>query len=125
MKGKKKRNDLLLSASDIEAILCVLPLVSYGITDTVEQAAANTRHSISASDKLSNGILSLTPEEYWVIYLAVASALDILEGVDVDYLEGLPLDQPWQDELRKNFFAYNRLFPFFERAVNPQPDRNA
>lgn len=107
-----------LSNSDVQAINCALPLVSYAITDTPEQAMLNTLNCESAAVKLSKHNMVMTANEYRVVYIAIGIALDILSGAPLDYLEDFDLDPNWKAELSKNFFAYNRLYPQFEKLMD-------
>lgn len=100
-----------LNRVDVESIICALPLVTYGITETQEQSVRNAISCETAANKLLSQSQNLTPDEYRVIYLAVGTALDIIEGVPIDYLSSFDLDPDWRSELSRNFFVYNRLYP--------------
>lgn len=112
-----KNNKINLSNSDIQAIICALPLVTYARTDSPEQAMINKLCCDSASRKLLNHIVPLHDNEWRVIAAAVDIALDVISGDDLSYLEGPAIDAQWRSELSKGFFTYNRLSPIFANQL--------
>lgn len=112
------KDKITLSGADIQAIICALPLVSYGITETPEQAFLNNSCCAAAKAKLLRREMGMTPNEYRVIFIAIATALDILSNKPIDYLTDFYLDPEWHSELTKNFFAYSRLYPQFDKVLD-------
>lgn len=68
-----KNININLSDSDIRAIVCALPLVTYVRTDLPEQAMRNELCCNSAAHKLLNRILLLHANEWRVSLLPLAA----------------------------------------------------
>lgn len=110
-----KNININLSDSDIRAIVCALPLVTYVRTDSPEQAMRNELCCNSAAHKLLNRILPLHANEWRVIAASSGIALDVISGRDLSYLENTAIDAQWRSELSGYFFTYNRLHTIFGR----------
>ena len=105
MKSKKpKRVNIQLSTQDVSAILCALPLISYYETGSDIQDQINYDLMESAMKKLTQRNSNFIPNEYRVIYTAVALAVNI-----ESHLPGIVLDPEWKSELQSHFFTLNRL----------------
>lgn len=113
---KRKNFDLgfsapFLSQQDAEPIICALDLVVNIPADTPEQERLNRFNCNVAVQKLRSGNLVFTLNEWRVIGVGIAIAMDLLSGVgsyDISFDE---LEPEWRDELRRNFLVYNRLRP--------------
>lgn len=105
MKSKKPaRMNIQLSAMDVDAILCALPLISYYDTGSDIQNQINFDLMNSAMDKLSTKNPGFLPNEYRVIYTAVALAVNI-----ETHLSGIEIAAEWKAELKRHFFTLNRI----------------
>ena len=118
MKKKPNNNlgNLNLSASDISAILCALPLVTEIDANSPQQNLLNVRSCESAGRKISNHAANISAEEIRVISIAVSAAVCIISGNDIDWLPDI--DAEWKSELSKHFFTLNRLDPIFQNFVD-------
>lgn len=106
MKQKKpKRPNIQLSSQDVEALLCALPLISYYSTGSDAQDEVNEALMLTATEKLTSKTPNFVPNEYRVIYTAVALAVNL----DTYFLAD-EIDASWRSELRRHFFTLNRIY---------------
>lgn len=106
-----------LSNDDVKALLVALPLVSISDPGTLEQYHRNQMAVESATNKFLNNNVSFTADEIRVIFVAIGFALDYLSNrCDVPF-DPSEIDSEWKSELSKNFFAYSRLYPYFEAVA--------
>lgn len=115
MKRKNKSDKIKLSPSDIEAIVCALPLVANFDAFDEHEIWLNTMNCNSAVNKLLNHNFKLDPNELRVISLAIAFALDVISGTGDAIVAYSGVDQEWRNNLSKFLFNYTRLDPFFAR----------
>ena len=97
--------DIKLSSTDIEAILCALPIVADFPADSEAQQLINSALCVSVSEKLHSRRTDLSPNEWRIISIAVYCGREFTAG-------RLPDLQPPENiarQLRSHFFAYNRL----------------
>lgn len=104
MKSKKQRPNIHLSQTDLDAILCALPLISYFDAGSDRQNQINDALMMTAAEKLSSRNTNLVPNEYRVIYTAVALAVNL-----ENFLPESAIDPEWRQELKQHFFALNRI----------------
>lgn len=107
--------EISLSGSDVEAILCALPLVTELDTSTPHQAAVNAALCASASKKLSSGAIHLTPNEIRVVSVALNAAVLLLSGQCPEFFDGI--DKEWKSILSPYFFSLNKLDGAFQRIL--------
>lgn len=112
MRPKKISSGLNLSNTDIEAILCALPLVAEVSAGSPQQDELNAIMCASAAQKLSSHSTSLLPNEVRVISAAITIAVLLLSGQSSDMLSGV--DPSRKAELSKYLFTLNRLDPLFQ-----------
>lgn len=104
-KAKKQiRPNIQLSAQDVDAILCALPLISYYEADSEIQNQINYNLMTSAMKKLATRNANFVPNEYRVIYTAIALAVNI-----ETHLPDIKIDSEWKADLQRHFFTLNRL----------------
>lgn len=96
--------NIQLSAQDVSAIMCALPLISYYETGSDIQDQINYDLMNSAMEKLSARNPGFLPNEYRVIYTAIALAVNI-----ETHLPGVELEPEWKADLQRHFFTLNRL----------------
>lgn len=105
MKPKKqKRPNIQLSKQDVDAILCALPLISYYESESEMQDRINYTLMESAMEKLASRNANFLPNEYRIIYTAIALAVNM-----ETHLPGVRIDPEWKADLQRHFFTLNRL----------------
>ena len=108
MKPKKakmqKRQNIQLSAQDVSAVLCALPLISYYETGSEIQDQINDALMTTAMEKLATRSTNFVPNEYRIIYTAIALAVNM-----ETYLPDIQIDPEWKADLQHHFFTLNRL----------------
>lgn len=107
MKNKPKDNkrvNVHLSKSDVDAILCALPLIPYLDSGSDMQNKINDSLMVTATEKLMAKNPNLTPNEHRIIYTAVALAVNL-----ETFLGDTPIDPHWRSELKRHFFVLNRI----------------
>lgn len=119
MSKDPNHHNLHLSGTDVDAILCSLPLLDYIEADTPAQQAQNSKDIESATNKLLtlNAHTRLDANEMRVIAAALTLALGLLYDnfpelkpfVDADHL----------NKIQRYFFVINRLEPLFNDAIAP------
>lgn len=114
----KKNMNINLSDSDIRAIVCALPLVTYARAGSPEQSMINELCCNSAAHKLLHHIQPLHANEWRVIAAAVGIALDVISGDDLSYLESPVIDAQWRSKLSSYFLTYNRLNSALESVLS-------
>lgn len=110
--------DTKLTSSDIDAILCALDLVSATKSGNYNQDFLNALNCKSASQKLLLRSTTFSDNELRVIFVGIGFALDLITGANNPLISMDELDLEWQNDLKKNFFAYNRLYPYFQKRIN-------
>ena len=116
MKPKKqKRATISLSADDVSAILCALPLISYLEADTEAQTQINNALMVTATEKLLAHIRNFTPNEIRIIYIAIACGANL-----TTYFSDGEIDAEWKAELAGHFFTLNRLYQQTKDFILPQ-----
>lgn len=110
------RQSFHLSDSDIEAILCALPLVLEIGADSPAQEALNTSCCTSAGEKLIAHSPNLSANEIRVISVAITAAVLLLSGKGAGFVPNI--DSEWKAELSKHLFTLNRLDPIFQGFVD-------
>lgn len=103
-----------LSAMDVEAILCALPLVSYYESGSALEDQLNCAFMNTAIEKLMSHNPSLVQQEYRIIYIAVAIAVN-----PEAYLPGVELDFEWKSKLKRHFFSLNRIYELTKDQILP------
>lgn len=119
MKPKKlnnqKRPNLHLSSQDIDAILCALPLVSYYETGSDMQDQINYSLMNTATEKIINRKSNFVPNEYRIIYTAIALAVNF-----ETHLPDVKIDPEWKADLQRHFFTLNRLHELTKHYIYKQ-----
>ena len=101
---KQKCSNIQLSSQDVDAILCALPLISYYETGSEAQDQINFALMNTAMEKLVTRNANFVPNEYRVIYTAVALAVNL-----ETHLPNIEIDPEWRADLQRHFFTLNRL----------------
>ena len=103
-----------LSSDDVNALLVALPLVSISDPGSLEQYHRNQIAVESVTSKFLNNRSIFTADEIRVTFVSIGFALDYLSGhCDLPF-DPTEIDAEWKSNLSKNFFAYSRLYPYFE-----------
>ena len=102
--NNQKRQNIHLSAQDVDAILCALPLISYYETGSEMQDQVNYDLMNSAMKKIAIRSSDFLPNEYRVIYTAIALAVNM-----ETHLPDIQIDAKWKKDLQRHFFTLNRL----------------
>lgn len=111
--------NIQLQGSDIPALLCALPIVTYIETgDPLSDGAVATRCEIIANKLMSiydGGSVSLTFAESCMIADAVDTALEVVSGRWPELAQEIGAD--WKQELSGYFFSLNRLHPYYKELL--------
>ena len=110
--SQQKRQNIHLSSQDIDAIMCALPLVSYYETGSEMQDHVNYSLMNTAMEKIVNRKSNFVPNEYRVIYTAIALAVNF-----ETHLPGVIIDPDWKAELQHHFFTLNRLHELTKQYI--------
>lgn len=117
MPKKPKHTNIHLTATDVEAILCVLPLLDCIEADTPAQQDLNYAAAESASQKLLSRGKQLDANELRVIAASLSLALAYLSN-QMPELDPF-VDPDHRAELQRYFFVINRLEPIFADIIAP------
>ena len=120
MSKKPSHLKLNLTGSDIEAILCALPLVGIIGSDSEAQDAVNAALCESVAEKLSRHEIGMNANEVRVISAALQIAVLILTDPGAD-LAGA-IEEDFRRNLSIRFFTINRLNDRFLDALRPLLD---
>lgn len=118
MKPKQVGIGISLSAEDINAIVCALPLVANAVADSPEQTELNRICCTTAAEKLVNRCSVFSANEIRVIDVAIEFALLYLGGSSTPFVSVLDVDPEWRKDLSRYLFTYTKLKPHFNRLVD-------
>lgn len=113
MKPKKIQNNIKLTATDIDAIICALPLVANIEAPTPEQTDWNRINCNIVTSKLLAGNPIFSADELRVISVAIAFALDVISGTGEIIIAEAGVDAEWKAKLSRHLFVYTRLDSLF------------
>jgi hypothetical protein len=99
---------------DVEAILCALPLVSYYESGSALEDQLNYAFMSTAIEKLESRNPALVQQEYRIIFIAAALAVN-----PEVYLPGVRLDPEWKADLKRHFFLLNRIHELTKNQILP------
>jgi len=132
-KHKRNLGNITLGFSDLEAIICALPLAQQIPADSPDQQLQNDLALQITAEKLLDFLdssvssrknspcqIRLTPNDHRVIYCAITAALAVLSGKDIGC--DFQIDNEHRTELSKHYFSLNRLSPSFEALVDQLPE---
>ncbi len=106
-----------MTGQDVEAILCVLPLVPMIGANSDRQNVINAVLCESAAKKISAHQMNLEANEIRVISAALQAAVLILTDPDGSFSR--LIDDDWKKDLSAHFFTINRLNTQFQNALQP------
>lgn len=117
MSKNPKGPNLHLTATDVEAILCALPLMDCIEAQTPAQQELNSAAMSSAAKKLTSHGSQLDANDLRVISASLFIAREFLAGRMPEL--GSFVEPDHQAALRRHLFTINRLEPVFDGIISP------